>query len=67
MSLLITGGTGFVGSTIVDASQEQHPEWKLTVVDLNLPSNAKEGVDYVVCDITKEEEIMNAAEKQSLL
>lgn len=63
MSLLITGGTGFVGSAIVDASQEQHPEWKLTVVDLNLPSNAKEGVDYVVCDITKEEEIVNAAEK----
>jgi len=63
VNVLITGGTGFVGSAIVDACQERHPEWKLTVLDLNLPVNARENVDYVVVDVTKVEDVNNAVEK----
>ena len=62
VNVLITGGTGFVGSAIVDACQEQHPEWKLTVLDLNLPLQARENIEYMVADVTKEEEVRNAVE-----
>lgn len=51
-SVLITGGTGFVGSAIVDAVTEKHPEWSVSVVDLQIPSQPKEKIHYEVADIT---------------
>ena len=51
-SLLITGGLGFLGSTIVDAVQEQHPEWVLTVLDLTSPNVPKSKITYKRGDIT---------------
>ncbi len=51
-NVLITGGTGFLGGFIIDAVQEQHPEWALTVVDLNMPTLAKKNVKYEIGDIT---------------
>ena len=51
-SVLITGGVGFLGSAIVDAVQEQHPEWKITVLDLTSPDVPKPNVIYKRGDIT---------------
>lgn len=52
ISLLITGGTGFLGSSIVHAIHEQHPEWVVTVFDLNYPEVPKPSVTYKTGDIT---------------
>ena len=49
--VLITGGTGFLGSAIVDAVQEQHPEWVITALDMALPNVPRPNVTYESCDI----------------
>ncbi len=52
LSILVTGGTGFLGQYIVDAIIEQHPEWSITVFDLNLPKSPKPSVTYETGDVT---------------
>lgn len=52
ISILITGGAGFVGSAIVDAVQEKHPQWKVSVLDLQMPSHPRKDVHYQLGDIT---------------
>lgn len=60
--ILITGGAGFVGTAIVTAILEKHPDWKVTVIDVRpaedwqSPSPA---VDYEQVDIRKSEECYN--------
>ncbi|KAL9069078.1 MAG: hypothetical protein Q9161_005725 [Pseudevernia consocians] len=51
-SVLITGGTGFLGSAIVDAVQEKHPEWIVTVLDLDSPSVSRPNIKYENGNIT---------------
>ncbi|KAK4696340.1 hypothetical protein P7C71_g1557, partial [Lecanoromycetidae sp. Uapishka_2] len=50
--VLITGGTGFLGAFIIDAVQEQHPEWAISVLDLHLPKVAKKNVNHETGDVT---------------
>lgn len=50
--VLITGGTGFLGSYIVDAVLGQHPEWKVTLLDLNPPTVSTFKAVYEVGDVT---------------
>lgn len=33
LRVLVTGGLGFVGSAIIRAFTEQHPEWELYILD----------------------------------
>ncbi len=51
-SLLITGGNGFLGSAIIDAVQERHPGWIVTVLDLTFPHVPKPNITYQTGDIT---------------
>ncbi|KAM0796436.1 hypothetical protein BDR22DRAFT_526335 [Usnea florida] len=51
-SVLITGGTGFLGSAIVQAVQEQHPEWVVTVLDLTVPAEPRRNITYKSGDVT---------------
>ena len=51
-SVLITGGTGFLGSAIIDAVQEKHPEWIVTVLDLDSPNVSRPNIKYENGNIT---------------
>ena len=55
--ILITGGSGFVGSAVIAALREQHPEWRLSVLDLREPIEPQSDVGYWTCDITNDAEV----------
>ncbi|KAL8808296.1 MAG: hypothetical protein Q9182_000116 [Xanthomendoza sp. 2 TL-2023] len=52
ISILVTGGLGFVGSAVVAALHLQHPEWKLSVLDLQEPIEPESHIQHSTCDIT---------------
>ena len=52
ISVLITGGVGFLGTFIVEATSAQHPGWDITVLDLNLPKIPKANIAYEIGDVT---------------
>lgn len=63
LSLLVTGGTGFLGRPIVNALSDKHPDWKITVFDLNLPTVPKAGVAFEIGDVTNIEEVSAVFDK----
>ena len=52
LSVLVTGGSGFVGSHIVDAILGSHPEWTVSVLDLKQPTSPNPKVAYEIGDVT---------------
>jgi sterol-4alpha-carboxylate 3-dehydrogenase (decarboxylating) len=62
-SVLITGGCGFIGSAIVRALVEKHPECSITVLDKNPPSVmhvVPSCVSFIEADLTSSREIREA-------
>jgi CDP-paratose 2-epimerase len=59
MRLLITGGAGFIGSSLALAFAGRHPDWQIVVCDnlyrrgseLNLPRLKAAGVEFVHADV----------------
>lgn len=64
-NVLITGGTGFVGSATARALAEKHPECTITILDLNPPAQhaLPNGISFIRVDITSTKEVYEAVEK----
>ena len=61
--ILVTGGTGFVGSHIVQELRQRHPEYRLTILDLQPRSAWKQvvpGIEYIQTDVTDAVQVLNA-------
>ena len=64
-SLLITGGAGFVGSSLALRFKEAHPNWRIIALDnlkrrgseLNLPRLRAAGVEFVHGDVRAKEDL----------
>jgi CDP-paratose 2-epimerase len=63
--LLITGGAGFVGSSLAVSLAARHPDWDVVVLDnlyrrgseLNLPRLERAGVEFVRGDVRSPEDL----------
>ena len=60
VSILITGGSGFLGALIIDAICEQHPEWTIMSLDLNTPLTPKQNIIYRTGDIRSSDDVTEA-------
>ena len=70
--VLITGGSGFVGATIVQLLHRVHPGWIITVLDIKpraagkwgpeIP-NADENIDFIEASVTDFEAVKRAIEQ----
>lgn len=61
--ILVTGGTGFLGSHIVTAVLEHYPKAKLSVMDITKPLDWKpprDDVEFYQADVTRPEELQKA-------
>lgn len=64
--VLLSGGSGFVGAAIARAFAEKHPQWSLTIVDLNPPGPVNivpESASFVRVDVTNKDEVSEAFQR----
>lgn len=59
-NVLVIGGCGFLGHHIVDLLRSQHPNAKVSVMDLRTEFNRRPGVDYYDGDITSRDDCRRA-------
>lgn len=64
-NVLITGGTGFVGSATARALAEKHTECTITIIDLNPPRQHElpKDISFIRVDITSAKEVHEAVER----
>lgn len=56
--ILVTGGAGFVGSTIVLELLAAHPSWQIIVLDVKNPADYRapsRNVHYILADVRRED------------
>ena len=56
-SAVVFGGSGFIGSYVVAELVERG--WRVIIADLNVPPEELEFEDYVVCDLTNKESLVD--------
>jgi CDP-paratose 2-epimerase len=74
-TVLVTGGAGFVGSTLALTLAERHPEWSVVALDnlrrrgseLNLPRLRAAGVRFVHGDVRHLEDVEGVGEFDALV
>jgi sterol-4alpha-carboxylate 3-dehydrogenase (decarboxylating) len=64
-SVLVSGGTGFVGSATARAIAEKHPGCRITIIDRNPPGDhaLPDGVAFIRVDITSPDDVSGAVEQ----
>ena len=62
LEVLVTGGSGFLGRGIVEALLEKHPEWSVSILDIQEPPpRLQRGIRrYIKADISSAESVNNA-------
>ncbi|KAE8353976.1 NAD(P)-binding protein [Aspergillus coremiiformis] len=66
LKVLISGGTGFVGSAIVRALAEKHPMCAITIIDLKPPGpvhTVPKDIKFIQVDITIQDEVFSALQQ----
>ncbi|KAL9095326.1 MAG: hypothetical protein Q9163_006514, partial [Psora crenata] len=63
VAVMVTGGAGFLGTFIVEALHQKHPDWTITIFDLNPPREARRNVSYIRGDITDAADVDEAVRK----
>ena len=62
LDVLVTGGSGFLGRGIAEALLDEHPDWNVSILDINPPlrSLQKRIFQFIQADITSAESVNNA-------
>jgi sterol-4alpha-carboxylate 3-dehydrogenase (decarboxylating) len=64
--VVVTGGTGFVGGWIVKQLAEQHPEFRLTIIDIERRKTwtpPRDDIGFIQADVTQEDQVRIALER----
>ncbi|KAK4897533.1 hypothetical protein LTR27_004677 [Elasticomyces elasticus] len=62
LQVLVTGGSGFLGTAIVEALLEKHPKWRISVLDVKQPERhiARRLDQYLQADVSVAKSVYSA-------